>query len=27
MSTLSIPPVLPSAREDAVKLHKAFKGS
>ncbi|QCD89440.1 annexin D5-like [Vigna unguiculata] len=26
MSTLSIPPVLPSAREDAVKLHKAFKG-
>ncbi|XP_017427073.1 annexin D5 [Vigna angularis] len=26
MSTLSIPPVIPSPREDAVKLHKAFKG-
>ncbi|WVZ12245.1 hypothetical protein V8G54_016775 [Vigna mungo] len=25
MSTLSIPPVIPSPREDAVKLHKAFK--
>ncbi|KAJ1393730.1 Annexin [Sesbania bispinosa] len=26
MSTLTIPPVLPTPREDAVKLHKAFKG-
>ncbi|XP_020206330.1 annexin D5 [Cajanus cajan] len=26
MSTLTIPPVIPSPREDAIKLHKAFKG-
>ncbi|XP_004513248.1 annexin D5-like [Cicer arietinum] len=26
MSTLTVPPVLPSPREDAKKLHKAFKG-
>ncbi|KAK7407717.1 hypothetical protein VNO78_09748 [Psophocarpus tetragonolobus] len=26
MSTLSIPPLIPSPREDAIKLHKAFKG-
>ncbi|CAJ1932757.1 unnamed protein product [Sphenostylis stenocarpa] len=26
MSTLRIPPVIPSPREDAIKLHKAFKG-
>ncbi|RDY01854.1 Annexin D5, partial [Mucuna pruriens] len=26
MSTLSVPPVIPLPREDAVKLHKAFKG-
>ncbi|KAK7310403.1 hypothetical protein RJT34_07897 [Clitoria ternatea] len=26
MSTLTIPPVVPSPREDARKLHKAFKG-
>ncbi|KAG4906252.1 hypothetical protein AAZX31_20G011100 [Glycine max] len=26
MTTLSIPPLIPSPREDAIKLHKAFKG-
>ncbi|RZC03391.1 Annexin D5 [Glycine soja] len=26
MTTLSVPPVIPSPREDAIKLHKAFKG-
>ncbi|KAH9794363.1 Annexin [Citrus sinensis] len=26
MSTLTIPPVIPTAREDAMNLHKAFKG-
>ncbi|KAL2347831.1 hypothetical protein Fmac_001831 [Flemingia macrophylla] len=26
MSTLTIPPVIPSPREDGIKLHKAFKG-
>ena len=26
MATLTVPPVIPSPREDAKKLHKAFKG-
>ncbi|XP_027362003.1 annexin D5-like [Abrus precatorius] len=26
MSTLTVPPLIPTPREDAVKLHKAFKG-
>lgn len=26
MTTLTVPPVIPSPREDAKKLHKAFKG-